>query len=164
MPNPPCSFLSIADIGQGFTISKKRNSAKPSTILVKVTGTNAIVMKKPAISSQTIAGWSCTPTDSAAFPQIVIPTIDINIAKAKYHGVDRKLTANQYKGIAASVPKVPGALGAKPEPKPSAKKCTGLLSENCAVDDLVIAKMLKTLSVNLRRFIIQSSSYFICAV
>jgi hypothetical protein len=30
-------------------------------------------------------------------------------------------------GIAATVPKVPGAIGASPEPKPKAKKCTGLL-------------------------------------
>ena len=30
---------------------------------------------------------------------------------------------NQNKGKAASVPNVPGALGAKPEPNPNAKKC-----------------------------------------
>src|SRR5699024_12166334 len=40
---------------------------------------------------------------------------------------------NHHTGIAASVPNVPGALGAKPEPNPSARKCTGLLSRNLSV-------------------------------
>ena len=33
---------------------------------------------------------------------------------------------NHQKGMAARVPKVPGALGAQPEPKPKANRCTGL--------------------------------------
>ena len=35
----------------------------------------------------------------------------------------------KYSGIAASVPKVPGAIGAKPEPKPNDRKWTGLSQE-----------------------------------
>jgi hypothetical protein len=41
-------------------------------------------------------------------------------------------------GMAAKVPKVPGALGAKPLPKPSAKKWIGFDSLKFAVEFFII--------------------------
>ncbi|CSA23172.1 Uncharacterised protein [Vibrio cholerae] len=60
MPKPPCTRLSNQLIGQGLSISKKRNSTKPVTSHFQsktgnwYNGTISIVIQKPANSSQTI--------------------------------------------------------------------------------------------------------------
>src|SRR5690606_29465057 len=69
-------------------------------------------------------GWSCTPSRLALTPQIHTASTASSTPKAAAitNGGSQASTAS---GSAASVPKVPGAFGASPLPKPKASRWNG---------------------------------------
>src|SRR6187402_706368 len=107
-------------------MSKIRNSANPVSAQrqPQAGGAASIVMHMPAISSQTIAGWSWTPSRRALAPQIQIPTqVVTNAATA----LTDHACVDQSAATASPTiePNVPGANGARPAPNPNARQCTG---------------------------------------
>ena len=126
MPKPPETFLSRKEIGQGFKISKNLNNIKPSKIKSHLNGSSIMVIRNPTISSQTIPEKSWIFISSETFWHIQIPeTANIRV-RNKYQNESRHIAIAIYMGIAAKVPKVPGAFGDNPLPKPKARKCQGL--------------------------------------
>src|SRR5690554_1988257 len=133
MPRPPPSLRSSARIGQGLRISKKRNAIKPASHQPQWAGNNTRVIQMPTNSSQTIPPWSCTPRSSATLPHSQTPNTE---AVAMISSANGKLIScsSGTNASPASVPQVPGALRARPLPKPKAKKCQKLLhTRGCLV-------------------------------
>lgn len=104
-----------------------RNRINPVITQYHVSGINVMVMRKPAISSQTIPEWSCTPRSLEVLPHIQIPLMQTSAVTIRYVANELESISSKYTGIAAMVPNVPGALGARPLPKPKARKCMGLV-------------------------------------
>src|SRR3989338_11112825 len=58
------------------------------------------------------------------------PIANAQISTSRNTASDRRGARYQYIGNATSVPNVPGALLARPLPKPNARKCAGWLNKN----------------------------------
>src|SRR5512135_2990276 len=111
-------------------MSNRRNSTNASGAPHQASGTASIVIIMPAISSQTIAGWSCTPRRRALSPQIQMPATIASSVTPRFQANPSGATASATPRP-TSEPNVPGANGASPEPKPSARQCTG--SARCLI-------------------------------
>ena len=130
MPQPAGSF-SILRIGQGLTMSKRRNSKKPPAAtsqirLVVIEATIRNVSACPANSSATTSRGSVFPVIAitagphrmqTAEPAIAITAIAITTAAAEAPQIPkrRKIITG------GSEPHVPGAPGSRPSPKHDAK-------------------------------------------
>ena len=101
IPSPPWISLSAMLIGQGFTMSKKRNNTKPVSIHNQPVGAAIMVMRYPTISSHTTAPGSSLPNHSADRSQIQTPNIKPIDVKIKYVTND-KFCINKYMGMAAT--------------------------------------------------------------
>src|ERR1039457_1448588 len=63
-------------------------------------------------------------------PHIHTPRANAKINKRMNNSSDSSGASNQYSGKAAKVPNVPGALRARPLPKPNASRYAGWLNRN----------------------------------
>src|SRR5688500_9999929 len=89
------------------------------------TGTKKRTSKKATVSSHTMPPWSGLPSARPVTPQAQTPIAKSTASAAKYSGAPSLGPASQKIGSARSVPKVPGASGARPAPAPKAMKCAG---------------------------------------
>ena len=110
MPIPPPTRRSRYPMGHGLTISKTRNRAKAAAHHGNCGGRTSVTARKPTISSQTIAEWSCSPSRRALSPQIQIPA-SARAATSAYRTVAGRGTSHQPAIAARSVAAVPGASG-----------------------------------------------------
>lgn len=139
IPKPPLIFLSTQFIGKGFLISKKRKRIKAITKFNKLISIQIRIRSMATISSITILEGS------------FIFKFELVISQARKLRKNKVVTnsiCNSFEsgaiikniGNAKVVPKVPGAFGVMPNPKPKARKCQKLLIKN-----LKLSKMRKTL-------------------
>src|ERR1039458_6680332 len=63
-------------------------------------------------------------------PHIHTPRANAKTSMSMNRSSDNCGASNQYIGKATSVPNVPGALRARPLPKPNASRCAGWLNRN----------------------------------
>src|SRR5215213_5459927 len=113
-------------------MSKKRNIRKAKGCQYSCTGVKKSTRRKATVSSHTMPPWSGLPSARPVTPHAQTPIAKSAASAAKYSGAPSLGPASQKIGSARSVPKVPGATGARPAPAPKAMKCAGWRSTNRA--------------------------------
>ena len=140
-PKPFLSLASHCRIGYGFQISNKRNSKNAVSHHGHSTGLKVSTSNMATISSQTIPPWSTTPRALPVMVQMGMPIRNRPAMTAHWIGRGNARLI-QASGNAAKVPNVPGAILAKPLPKPSPRKWAGCCNKNCRLG--VLAEVVKT--------------------
>src|SRR5205085_182382 len=131
---PPLNARSAQPTGPGFAASKKRNSTKAASCVIHPAGRSThSTIQKATTSSHTTEDGSATRMLRAVTVQAHHPSgSDSATRPPRCAGVSHCWsTRNTIQ--AQKVPQVPGAKGARPEPKPSASTCAGCDSMNAAV-------------------------------
>ena len=119
IPQPPLSERSHHLAGQGLNWSKMRNNTTPARHPATVGGAASQVTSTPATSSmQTICGsFVCRRRATTLDAQIPtqVTTVAVRNSALGPHSI-----RIQKRGIAPSVPAVPGAFGTRPQPNHNA--------------------------------------------
>mgnify|MGYP007089158736 CR=1 FL=1 len=114
MPHPPCARSSWR-AGGGFTMSKARNSRKPSTAVCQVSGAAIRVTHCPITSSMTTGPGSVVPSRRSASDAASAPTISsARTSSASATAVAPASRAAAHTATPTADPTVPGANGKNP--------------------------------------------------
>src|SRR6478672_2787074 len=112
-------------MGYGFQMSNRRKSRNATACRITLADEMAASGRKATISSQHMLPWSATPRSRPVRSHAHTPTKKRGIATNATASAGMTCMSAQQIGNATSVPAVPGAIGDRPAPNPSAMKCAG---------------------------------------